>query len=423
MPSSKARISSLRWEETTFGPEPRWKVEPDIEKIKSTLQSLWPSSTVQVAFFAQGAFNKFYQVTIQDQPPLMLRISLPVDPQYKTLSEVATIRWVNAVTTMPLPQVITYNSSLDSALGFEWILMTRLDGTSLSDAWPHIDFSTKSALVRQFASFTASLFRNQLSGIGNIYLPLLSTVTPITGRIVSMPFFWGDRINLDMDRGPFRHSRDWIAARLQLAESDCLAVLRKYPASIELDSDAKDDKEDATRTASIIAKLQQLIDHVFPETTMVEDPTALSHTDLSRSNILVDDAGKLTGVVDWEFVSALPLWKACSYPSFLEGRPRPDKPDATRYVHDLDQVPSRLYMEHLLEYELTLLRLLFLEEMERLEPRWITVFNASQLQRDFDLAVENCDSEFLARDILRWVETVVGGIGSAGSLREMIDGV
>ncbi|RSL71745.1 hypothetical protein CEP53_001350 [Fusarium sp. AF-6] len=308
MPSSKARISSLHWEEHTFGLQPRWNVEPDIDKIESTLQPLFPSSPVQVEFFAQGAFNKLYQVMIQDQPPLMLRISLPVDPRYKTLSE-----------------VISYNSSLDSALGFEWILMTRLGGTSLSDAWAHIDFSTKSALVRQFALFEASLFRNQLSGIGNIYPTALPTPTPITGRIVSMPFFWGDHINLDMDRGPFRHSRDWIAARLELAESDCLAVLRKYLTGAELDSDAEDDREDATRTASIIAKLQQLIDFVFPETTMAEDPTVLCHTDLSRSNILVDHAGKLTGVIDWECVSALPLWKACSYPAFLEGRPRHKK--------------------------------------------------------------------------------------------------
>ncbi|RMJ10436.1 hypothetical protein CDV36_009937 [Fusarium kuroshium] len=423
MPSSKTRISSLHWEEHTFGLQPRWKVEPDINKIKSTLQPLFPSSPVQVEFFAQGAFNKLYQVMIPDQPSLMLRISLPVDPRYKTLSEVATMRWVNAVTTIPLPQVIGYNSSLDSALGFEWILMTRLGGTSLSDAWAHIDFSTKSALVRQFALFEASLFRNQLSGIGNIYPTALPTPTPITGRIVSMPFFWGDRINLDMDRGPFRHSRDWMAARLELAESDCLAVLRKYPTGAELDSDAEDDREDATRTASIIAKLQQLIDFVFPETTMAEDPTVLCHTDLSRSNILVDDAGKLTGVIDWECVSALPLWKACSYPAFLEGRPRHKKPDETRYAHDPDQVPSCLYLEHLLEYELTLLRSLFLEEMERVEPRWITVFNASQLQRDFDLAAENCDSENLARDILRWADSIAGGSGGLTSLRDIIDDV
>lgn len=423
MSSSKAQISPLHWEETPFGLEPRWKVEPDIDEIKSTLQSLWPSSTIQVAFFAQGAFNKLYQVMIQDQPPLMLRISLPVNPQYKTLSEVATTRWVNAVTTIPLPQIITYNSSLDSALGFEWILMTKLDGTSLSNAWAHVDFSAKSALVRQFASFAASLFRNQLSGIGNIYPPLLSALTPTTGRIVSMPFFWGDRINLDMDRGPFRHSRDWIAARLQLAESDCHAILRKYPAGAELDSDAEDDQDDATRTIGIIAKLHQLIDLVFPEKAMEEETTVLSHTDLSKSNILVDDAGNLTGVVDWECVSALPLWKACSYPSFLEGRPRPNKPDATRYVHDLNQAPSCLYMEHVLEHELTLLRPLFLEEMKRVEPRWITVFNASQLQRDFDLAVENCDDEFLARNILKWADGVAGDVGSVGSLGDMINGV
>ncbi|KAJ4319437.1 hypothetical protein N0V84_006339 [Fusarium piperis] len=141
MASSKGQMSSLHWEEATFGIEPRWRVELDIKKIEPTLQPLWPSSIVQVEFFAQGAFNKLYRVTIQDQSPLILRISLPIDPQYKTLSEVATIRWLSATTTIPLPKVIDYDSLIDSALGFEWIRMTRLDGTSLSGAWIYIDFS------------------------------------------------------------------------------------------------------------------------------------------------------------------------------------------------------------------------------------------------------------------------------------------
>ncbi|KAM0414695.1 hypothetical protein ACHAPT_013457 [Fusarium lateritium] len=422
MPSSTQQ-SGLYWEEKLFGLEPRWKVEPDLDCIRLTLHSVWPSTAFQVAFFAQGAFNKLYQVTVQDQPPLLLRISLPVDPRYKTLSEVATIRWLSEVTTVPVPQVIQYDSSRDSPIGFEWILMAKLSGISLSDAWARIDFSKKSTLVRQFASFAACLYRNQLSGIGNIYPPVSSTHTPTTRRIVSMPFFWGDHIHIDINRGPFRHSKEWMATRLQLDEATYAAVLAKYPAGVELDSDAEDEVDDAMRTITISTKLQGLLDRVFPEESTAEEPTMLCHTDLSLSNILVDNAGKLTGVVDWECVSALPLWKACSYPFFLEGRPRHNKPDTTRYKHDCDQVPSQLYQEHLMEYELTRLRVLFLDEMERVEPRWMTVFNASQLQRDFDLAVENCENEIVARNILKWAESVASSEGSVPSLRDMIDGV
>ncbi|KAJ3542610.1 hypothetical protein NM208_g4004 [Fusarium decemcellulare] len=343
MPISAAQLRGLSWEKNTFGIEPRWSSEPDLASVTSTIQSLWPSRTVQVVFFAQGAFNKLYQVTVQGEPPLILRVSLPVDPRYKTLSEVATVRWLSAFTTIPVPQVIKFDSSRDSSIGFEWILMTKLGETSLASIWARLDFPSKSTIVRQFASFEACLFRNQLSGIGNIYPPCSSMLTPTTGRIVSMPFFWGNRIHVDLHRGPFLHSNEWITARLQLIEADCITLLNKYPASMELDSDAEDEVDDANRTITVSTKLRQLIDRVFPKEIVSGEPTMLFHTDLTKSNILVDSAGELTGVVDWECVSALPLWKACSYPSFLQGRPRHDKPDASRYRHGQDQVPSQLY--------------------------------------------------------------------------------
>lgn len=34
------------------------------------------------------------------------------------------------------------------------------------------------------------------------------------------------------------------------------------------------------------------------------------HQDIHEHNIFLDGNGKLNGVIDWEFVSALPLWKA-----------------------------------------------------------------------------------------------------------------
>ncbi|KAF4983798.1 hypothetical protein FZEAL_882 [Fusarium zealandicum] len=419
MPLSEQPLSALFWEQKTFGAEPRWSKEPDIDSIKSTVQSIWPSKTVSVAFFAQGSFNKLYQVTAEGQPPLILRISLPVDPPYKTLSEVATIRWISAVAPIPVPQIINYDSSGDSNIGFEWILMTKLEGTSLSQAWTRLDFSTKSAIVRRFTSFASCQFQNQLSGIGNIYSS--SSSTPQTGRIVSMAFFWGRRIHLDIHRGPFHSSKEWVEARLSLSESDCLALMDKYPTATGLDSDAEDELDDATRTLKITGKLRQLVSRIFPHETNSEEPTMICHGDMSRSNILVDGSGKISGVVDWEFVSALPLWKACSIPSFLEGHPRHKKPDIRRYEQSQDQEPSELYYEHLLEYELTCLRSLFLEEMERLDPRWIWVYKTSQLQRDFDLALENCDSEILASDILEWVDQVTGGMECVRSLRDMFD--
>lgn len=106
-------------------------------------------------------------------------------------------------------------------------------------------------------------------------------------------------------------------------------------------------------------------------------------------NILCDSDGKITGIIDWECISALPLWIACSLPEFLTGRDRNEEPKRDHYAPDNnseeedtsrptreDEVldnegVSSLYWEHLLEYELTTLRSLFLEEMGNLAPWWI----------------------------------------------------
>ncbi|GFF46273.1 aminoglycoside phosphotransferase [Aspergillus udagawae] len=76
-----SQLHGLAWVQETFGLEPRWAVEPGIEAITQTIESLRPSGTVEVAFLAQGTFNKVYNVRI-DGKVLIMRISLPVDPKF-----------------------------------------------------------------------------------------------------------------------------------------------------------------------------------------------------------------------------------------------------------------------------------------------------------------------------------------------------
>lgn len=142
----------------------------------------------------------------------------------------------------------------------------------------------------------------------------------------------------------------------------------------------------------------------------------LLHHDLCLRNILVDNNGNVTSVVDWEIVSALQVWKACSYPSFLEGRRRDDKPNQTNYLRDEKGEVDRIYWDFLMEYELTKLRRYFLDEMRRLEPEWIDVFDSTTVQEDFYLAAQHCDSELHARIINKWLGEVTEGKGIVLSL-------
>ncbi|KAJ5087547.1 hypothetical protein N7456_011163 [Penicillium angulare] len=450
MKSPEVQPPGLAWVQRTFNLEPQWTAEPDPQVIEQTIQSLLPSRTIQVTFLAEGALNKLYDVKI-DNEVFVIRVSLPVDPYYKTMSEVATVEWVSRTANIPVPRVITYQSSRENPIGFEWIIMNKMPGRPLKELWRSLSFSAKISLVEKFAAYSSCLFRNQLQGIGNLYMkastlndsrlseatwpagnPACSNKSPLSenehipaglpdvGRIVSMHFFWGSHIFQDVPRGPFKSSSDWMASRLSFSEKDYQSVLDNLP-SKDFESDDEDDADDARRTLEIIGKLKTLLPSFFPLHGDNPEPSVLVHDDLSSRNILVHDNGELAAILDWECVSALPLWRACYYPAFLKGPPRSLKPDLGRYELEGSGEASDLYWEHLWEYEVTLLRGVFIDKMKSLEPGWVEVFHKSQRQRDFDIAVQNCDNEFVARHIRAWINDLTAGVDNHRSLRDRID--
>jgi hypothetical protein len=139
-------------------------------------------------------------------------------------------------------------------------------------------------------------------------------------------------------------------------------------------------------------------------------------------NTLVDEEGRLTALIDWECVPAVPLWRACQFPQLLEGSTLEEKPDATTYARDLDHgyessaatdAPDNeginsLYWIHLLEYEQTLLRKLFIDELERLNPEWVTIMRYNTIKLDFEKAIHGCNG-FESRFVKHWLDAYMEG--------------
>ncbi|KAK1965744.1 hypothetical protein LY78DRAFT_703473 [Colletotrichum sublineola] len=388
---------------TLWGLEPRWSVDPDqtaiMETVKSTLNI---PGACSIELLGGGAFNKLYIVRYAEKE-VVARVTLPVEPKWKALSEVATMQWVRQNTGLPVPEVLGFNADRGNPIGFEWIIMSKVPGRPWADAWREIPFSAKEELVRQIASFCSETFAHRFYGIGNLFpgtTPDPGPHLPEPERIVSSAFIGVD-VDPKIPRGPFPTSREWPSVRLDLAESDCRRRLNRV-----LESDPADG-----------SNVQLLPPPGGPEF----EPSVIYHDDMSRHNILVDDEGALTAVVDWECVSALPLYIACQYPPFLQGRPRDVEPIKSMYQHDEEGNVVELYWEHLEDYELTQLRRLFLEEMGKLQPEWVSIFNKSQRQRDYDLAVTSCDDTFMIRRILTWLSDLESRSAEVKGLEERLD--
>jgi hypothetical protein len=59
--------------------------------------------------------------------------------------------------------------------------------------------------------------------------------------------------------------------------------------------------------------------------------------------------------------------------------------------------------------------------MKKLQPRWVEIFESSQRQRDFDLAVTNCGDTFMIRRISNWLADMDSGVENFQGLEERID--
>ncbi|VDB91476.1 unnamed protein product [Peniophora sp. CBMAI 1063] len=400
----------VQWPKDTFGTaQPAWSSEPDLSLLERIARQHLPESEdiYAISLFAQGGFNKIYAVDTPGKgKTYLIRVALPVEPRLKTLSEVATIEYVRAHACAAVPRILAYEADAEaSGLGYEWMLLEKIDGDVLEARWRDMEWDAKVELVKSVAGVLGKFYDRPLSGIGNIYPD-----APDPGRIVSMQFFWDEHYEQDVPRGPFSSSHDWLRSCLQFVLNDTAAILARPV--VEDDSDDEGEREEALETRSLAERLVQLLPRIFPPSSPDDEPerTIIHHDDISFHNLLVSPTGELTGIIDWECVSAFPLWRACTFPSFLESRARVECPDVEKYGKDEDDEsrPNELYYEHLREWECTRLRGVFLDELESVQPQWIRMHRekASALKNDFYWAMRQCDEEFSRRKIGEWLDMV-----------------
>ncbi|KAI1134784.1 hypothetical protein F5Y05DRAFT_416941 [Hypoxylon sp. FL0543] len=161
----------LQWisNENPFSVRPQWTIQPTIDSIILTLQAfIDQGKQYSVHHLWDGVCSKIYSVSYEEKHYVM-RVSLPVCPKLKTESEVATLEWVRENTRLPVPKVICYDSSRNSPVGFEWILMDRVDGLPLFQRWQAVTQDARERIVKQIAEYAATVFKRQFEGIGSIY--------------------------------------------------------------------------------------------------------------------------------------------------------------------------------------------------------------------------------------------------------------
>lgn len=146
---------------------------------------------------------------------------------------------------------------------------------------------------------------------------------------------------------------------------------------------------------------------------------------MSLSNILINEQGEITPLLDWECVSAMPPWMATAVPKFLQGSVREEEPKRQDYADETENEPetpvdgedddldnegkNELYWIHLMEYEKTQLRRLYQAQMCKSRPGWDSEIKQNSLKEDFIGAVFRCGHGFSLKRIVQWVDAIDKG--------------
>ncbi|KAL6897566.1 phosphotransferase enzyme family domain-containing protein [Trichoderma evansii] len=413
MMPSNAR-DGLAWDDRGLDLKPVWTREPSLEAIAKVCREklrIDEAGTCKVLFHAKGGFNKIYLVHTSQQQWIM-RVSLPVCPRNKTQGEVTTLQFLRHKTTVPVPGVVAFDDSAENEIGFEWILMEFMPGESAYKRWRTLAMPQKIALVRQVAEFQAQIFRHEFSEIGTLVGGKgESNQEERPGEVISNMFFWGSHYDYDVTRGPFRSSHDWLAAYLEFITQGQIEALGE--------AEDEEDEEDINFAMVLARRLISLLPKIFPTLETLPERMVIWHDDLSLSNILVDDEGKITAVIDWECVSAMPRWLVTQVPRFLEGQAREKEPERQDYAdeapedekdNELDnEGKNELYWIHLMEYEQTQLRRVYHERMSQLQPDWDATAKQSTLKEDFFNAVNVIRDGFFLKRTAKWIDAVERG--------------
>jgi aminoglycoside phosphotransferase (APT) family kinase protein len=439
-----------------FDAEPTWTHDPKVETMIKLARKHLGFSDDDICtadYYMQGAFNKIYLVRCPrggaNEKSFVFRVSLPVDPGFKVSSDVATMNFMRDHTKAPVPRVLAFDPSHDNELGFAWTIMEMMPGRPLCEQWRYMTWTQKVALAKSIAEIVAQMFRHKFRGIGNLYrtekcpknqkmdrkstrtshhvstgmtesFAAMNVIIPspslkkwltaeyCVGRIVSMCFLWHNRVHYDVYRGPFASSFDWLAARLALIITDSEAIVNEP-------GGPQQRKASASKYASMAKRLQEQLPNFFPEISFYTsegglEVTTLHHYDTSGYNVLVDEEGRLTALLDWDGVSTVPLWKACQMPEFL----------MSRYIDEMEHddkqgqvngegVEDKISKEESISREKEQLRTTFLMEMERIEPHWVEVYMTSVRLADFEVAVQLCDSVFVSDLVDEWLQNIEQG--------------
>ncbi|KAI0149738.1 phosphotransferase enzyme family-domain-containing protein [Hypoxylon sp. NC0597] len=249
-----------------------------------------------------AAYHSIYMVTL---PPteksshreLVLRVSCGHLPQIKTANEVGVMAWILKNTTIPIADLVAYDDSSNNPIGYEYTLLARVHGETLSDIYSTLGEEHTSKILDRLADILVQLHDHEWHEIGGLNIDAQGNVSP--AQIVDETFWmvtelklWppGETIASLNIAGPYASYTDYVSAQI-----------RQYIRLIQLHDKLAFMRSDIPCLEAFLTAISSRAEELN-QTKLV-----LAHKDLHFANMLYNrGTGRITAILDWEFSCIMP---------------------------------------------------------------------------------------------------------------------
>jgi hypothetical protein len=241
-------------------------------------------------------------------------------PDEKVRYEVATMRYVAAHTTIPVPKVYHYGPASENPTGLgpfmivEYVDHERTLLHALADPNddvedhyrldPNISEERLDFLYRQMANIVVQLSTLEFPNIGSLLEDKEGNIS-VAGRPLIMNMNkLGDHARVPpwiLPTGTFSTADEWYSA---LADMHMAQLVFQHNDAVKDDEDAKEKyvARQLFRRLAVEGRLSQGMGNKFES----DGTFRLWSEDLRPSNVLVDKDDRVVAVIDWEFAYAAP---------------------------------------------------------------------------------------------------------------------
>ena len=254
-----------------------------------------------------GSYNIVYELSFSDGIKWAIRIPAKGDvckpSRNRSLYlDIVTQRFISSRTSIPIPQIHYWSLDSGNILSRPFVIMDFIPGTNLSKLWNDRNWITdqkREKIFEQIAGWMTELSALEFDQIGCLDWDEASGTHHIVPFPDSSVFLvrlprWQDSKELDsaaVPAGPFNTAHEYLSLLLSLrrriSDSSTLTIL-------------------------------QLLLSILPDSTLGGPPFTLRPPDFDSQNVLVDDGGTVTGIIDWDDVRTLPRQGgAAAYPAWL----------------------------------------------------------------------------------------------------------